>query len=327
MEIIRRVRNGTTPSAPTIKHNCRVPTVKVELGQARGSDDGWKRYTPIAHSFDTRANALGTEIQADWEPRIQDQWRAAHAGIRESIVHQYGAADFEEKIQSFADLGAAPWSVHGLHDLHLKQVRDAFVLGAYYPALVGASSLGERILNHLVLALRDEYTEHDATRYVANKESIDDWNKCIKALIGWGVFDEDVGRDYLTLMRMRHGAVHYRSELDSVDGSEAALEAVKLVCSLVERIFNSLGSGGHYFVGPIGRAYVRLSSENDPFVRQFILPACALVSPRFRFVHNSISPGGFDVYDDPEIGRDEQPLTDDEFADPAAAAPQVGPPF
>lgn len=310
-----------------IRDNQRVATVKVELGQERGPDDGWKRYTPIAHSFDTRASMLVTEIQDHWEPQVQEQWRETHKGVRESIVHEYGVADFEEKIQNFVDLGAAPWSVLGLHNLHLKQVRDAFVSKSYYPALVGASGLGERILNHLVLALRDEYSEHEATRHVSKKESIDDWNKCVKALSGWGVFDVETGRDYLALMRMRHGAVHYRPELDFDDAREPALEAVKLLCSLVERVFNSIGKDGHYFAGPIGRAYVRLDSESDPFVRQFILPACALVSPRFRFVANSGSPGGFDAYDDPELGKGEQPLTDLEFAEPARATPQVDYPF
>jgi hypothetical protein len=304
-----------------------VATVKVELGLERGPNDGWRRYTPIAHSFDTRANALSTEIQDDWEPQVQEQWRAIHAGIRESIIHEYGAADFEGKIDSFVDLGAAPWSVLGLHDVHLKQVRDAFVSKDYYPALVGASSLGERILNHLVLALRDDYSGHEATRHVAKQASIDDWKRCVKALSGWGVFDDETGRDYLALMRMRHGAIHYRSELDSGDAREAALEAVKLLCSLVERVFNSIGAGGHYFGGPIGRAYVRLDSESDPFVRKFILPACALVSPRYRFLPNTGTPSGLDAYDDPELGKGKTPLTDSEFAEPERATPQVAYPF
>lgn len=309
------------------QHNRGVGTVKVEIGQERSPDDGWKRFTPIAHSFDTRANALSNEIQDDWEPQIQEQWRAVHSGIRESIIHEYGAADFEEKLRNFSDLGAAPWSVIGLHNVHLKQVRDAFVSMDYYPALVGASSLGERILNHLVLALRDDYSGHEATRYVATRASIDDWKKCVKALTGWGVFDDETGRDYLALMRKRHGAVHYRPELDSGDAREAALEAVKLLCSLVERVFNSIGASGHYFAGPIGRAYVRLDSESDPFVRKFILPACALVSPRFRFLASADAPGGFDAYDDPELGKGEKPLTDSEFADPGRATPQVAFPF
>jgi len=211
--------------------------------------------------------------------------------------------------------------------VHLKQVRDAFVSKDYYPALVGASSLGERILNHLALALRDDYSGHEATRHVAKQASIDDWKKCVKVLSGWGVFDGETGRDYLALMRMRHGATHYRSELDSGDAREAALEAVKLLCSLVERVFNSIGAGGHYFTGPIGRAYVRLDSESDPFVRKFILPARALVSPRFSFLPNTGAPGGFDAYDDPELGTGETPLTDSEFAEPARATPQVAYPF
>jgi hypothetical protein len=217
--------------------------------------------------------------------------------------------------------------VLALHNVHLQQVRSAFASMAYYPALLGACGLGERILNHLVLTLRDDYAEHDATRHVAGRESLNDWSKCVKTLKRWGVFSEDVGRDYERLRKQRIAAVHYRPALDEDDARIAALNAVRLLCSLVERIFNAVGQGAHYFTAPIGRPYVRSEAEDDPFVKRFILPACALVSPRFRFIPSTSAVGGFDVYDDPEIGVGEPPLSDEEFADPTRARPQVPYPF
>jgi hypothetical protein len=126
-------------------------------------------------------------------------------------------------------------------------------------------------------------------------------------------------------MQARHAAVHYRTELDSGDARDAALSAVRLLSSLVERLFTPHGGDPHYFTGPIGRSYVRLESESDPFIKHFVLPACVLVSPQFRFVPGSA--GGFDVYDDPSIGADDPPLSDEEFAEPIRASPQVPYPF
>lgn len=102
---------------------------------------------------------------------------------------------------------------------------------------------------------------------------------CIKALQVWGVFADEIARDFTTLMKRRHGAVHYRSELDSGDAREAALEAVLLLGELIEAVFAPIGQRPYYFSGSIGLSYVHLDSESEPIVKRFILPACVLVSP------------------------------------------------
>jgi uncharacterized protein YutE (UPF0331/DUF86 family) len=301
-----------------------VAAVKVEPGQSRGPGDGSRRYTPVDAHFDTRARVLETKIEPDWEPQIQEQWRRNQAGIREMLVHEYGAHDYERKIADFTELGAVPWSVVALHNAYLAQARAAFATGNYYPALLGACGLGERILNQLVLALREDFTAHPATSAVAGKESFDNWRVCIRVLKEWGVFDDGVAGDFALLMRHRHAAVHYRSALDSGDARQSALEALVLLSGVVERVFEPHGDHPYYFTGPIGRSYVRLEAEAEPFVKRFILPACVLVSPVYRFVPTA---GGLDVYDDDAFGVASQRLTDVEFADPKRATPQVPPPF
>jgi hypothetical protein len=231
-----------------------VTAVKVAPGGQRGPRDGSRRFTPVNYSFDTRANVLSTVILEAWEPAIQEQWRANQAAIREQLIHEYGAADHEQKIANFVDLGAEPWSVVALHNIYLREVRAAFASMNYYPALLGACGLGERILNQLVLTLRDDYADHEATKQVAGKKALDDWARCIKTLRAWGVFDDQVGKDYLKLMDQRHGAVNYRSELDSGDAREAALDAVLLLGQIVEALFTPLGSKPYFFTGPVSRA-------------------------------------------------------------------------
>ena len=297
---------------------------KVEPGRQRRDGDGSRRFTPVNFHFDSRALTLATVIDHDWESDVQEQWRQNQAGVRESVVHQFGAADYEQKIRNFTDLGAAPWSVVALHNVYLSQVRAAFAATNYYPALLGACGLGERILNQLVLTLRNDYADHPATKQVADKQSFDNWNVCIRALREWGVFADGIAYDFTTLMKRRHGAVHYRTQLDSGDAREASLESVLLVGKLIEALFAPIGQRPYYFSGPIGRSYVCLNSEGEPFVERFILPACVLVSPNYRFVPSS---GGLDVYDDPDYGLGEPPLTDEQFAEPQRAMPQVSYPF
>ena len=69
------------------------------------------------------------------------------------VVTRYGAFDAQTKAQNLKDMGNAPFSILAFHNKFLHQIRDSFILGAYYPALTGACALGERILNHLALNL------------------------------------------------------------------------------------------------------------------------------------------------------------------------------
>ena len=301
-----------------------VTAMKVEPGRPRSKRDGSRRFTPYEVTFDTRAMMLTTVIEDDWDEAVKEQWRSNQNRLREAVIYEHGVDDFEQKIQNFGDVGTAPWSVVALHNEFLRQVRQAFVSMHYYPALLGACGLGERILNQLVLTLRNDYSEHEATKKVGGKQSFDNWTVCIRTLEAWGVFDAETAATYKNLMKRRHGAVHYRTELDGSDARKRALEAVTLVGELIGRIFTPHVDDSIYFTGPIGRSFVRLQAENVPFVRRFILPSCVLVSPAYRYVSNGLN---LDVYDDPEYGVGEPPLSDEEFADPGRATPQVPYPF
>jgi hypothetical protein len=61
------------------------------------------------------------------------------------------------------------------HNVFFNQVRDSFVIGSYYPALTAACALGERILNHLVLGLRDSFRTAEEYKRVYRKDSFDNW--------------------------------------------------------------------------------------------------------------------------------------------------------
>ncbi|SPF69403.1 Protein of unknown function DUF86 [Propionibacterium ruminifibrarum] len=298
--------------------NDKAQAVKIEPGRKRGPNDGSRRFLPVNMTFDTRSHCLTVPLEEDCAPLIRAQWEENQAKIRESLIHDFGANNYRHKVQNFIDLGNAPWSIIALHSIYLEQIRDAFVAQCYYPALLGACGLGERILNQLVLTLRDEdkYKNCPATKYVKSKESINKWDKCIDALREWGIFDDETVRGYRALMKMRNTAIHYQSELDSGEARETALTAIQQISSLIERIFQPIGESPYYFRGPKGRYYVRLESESNPFVKHFILPSCVLVSPVYRFIRNT---SGFDVHDDPEYGINRPPLTDEQFADPSRA--------
>ena len=130
---------------------------QVHVGARRVEGDECRRYMPLAIHFDTREHMLTMEIQETWEDSVREQWVANRQAVRIELIHQYGNSEHERKINDFVAISSAPWSISDRHNAFLQQIREAFTFGSYYPALVGACSLGERLLNELVIRLRDDY--------------------------------------------------------------------------------------------------------------------------------------------------------------------------
>ena len=141
------------------------------------ADDGCRRYRPIEMTFDSRNAMLDQEIGEDWEPQIKQQWRTNQANIRMGLLAEHGTVNGEAKINSYRAMGPAPWSIVHQHNEILSQVRSAFAHGDFYPALVGACALGERIFNHLLLELRQDYLNHPATtKRTRSSDVFTDWD-------------------------------------------------------------------------------------------------------------------------------------------------------
>lgn len=266
-----------------------------------------KRYRVIGFDFDTRAVILDTKIENAWEERIKEQWEANKRAVREGIVFEFGAKEYERKIEDFVALGANPMSLISFHNLFLRQCRSAFVYGSYYPALVSACTLGERILNRLVIHLREYFKGTPEYRKVFSKDSFANWNNAIEILEKWEVLLAQPAADLRRLGEIRHHSVHFNPETET-DVRSSALEAISLLQSLVAKQFSAFGNQPWYIPSAKGASYVAKSHEETPFVKEFVLPSCVLVGPKHRLQH---SHNGWLVHDDHEYGTQE--VSDEEF--------------
>ena len=176
-----------------------------------------KRYRIYFQDFDSRANLLNWKIEDFWDENLKKLHRESKKAVREGLIEQFGAASHEIKERNFIDFGAVPMSVLAYHNRFFRQIQNAFVVGGYYPALTGACSLGERILNHLVLALRNSYKATPEYKRVWNKESFDDWTLPIDTLRAWGVFRPEVVDVFMKFRQIRNNAIHFRAETDLED--------------------------------------------------------------------------------------------------------------
>ncbi|MCR9091068.1 hypothetical protein [Algiphilus sp.] len=266
-----------------------------------------KRYRVLAFSFDTRAVTLATEIQDGWETHVKALWLTNQSRTREGLVHVFGAAKYEQKIKNFVDLGANPMSLLSFHNEFLSQCRNSFVHGSYYPALVSACTLAERMLNRLILHLRDYFKSTPQYKKVYRKESFDNWQYAVETLQSWGVLLREPAQEFLRLESLRNSSIHFNPETDE-NARELALEAIKSVQFIVEKQFSAFGLQPWYIPGAKGAAYVAKAYESEPFVKEVVLPSCRLVGPQHRLEHGA---GGWIVHDDHEY--EDREISDEEF--------------
>jgi hypothetical protein len=258
--------------------------------------------------FDARANILTTEIQDEWDPKIRDQWRENIDNLHRELAAEFGHQDFASKIQNFKDLGVKPFSVLAYHNKFLGQARSAFVIGAYYPALVGACTLGERILNHLVIGLRENFKSSPQYKHIYRKNSFDNWPKMIDALADWDVLLPEAVEDFAKLNSKRNESVHFRHDLDR-EARLPALEAIQLLEKIIHRQFSAFGSSPWFIPGTPGASFLRQEAETLPFIKLTFMPNSFLVSNRHQM---HFTTDGLLVTD--EVFGSVRDLTDEQFA-------------
>jgi hypothetical protein len=237
-----------------------------------------KRYRILSFDFDASVYLLTLEIRDEWEEDIKNQHRQNKESVEQSLVESYGAQAQEAKRQNFIDLGDKPFSILAFHNRFFAQVRNAFVMGAYYPALTAACSLGERILNYLILILREDYKHTPEYKTVYRKDSFDNWDLPINALESWDILLPDVAKNFRRLKDMRRKAIHFRPEVDR-NARELALAAIQCLREIISNQFSAFGPQPWFIKSMLGESYIKKSWENKPFIKKVYLPNCLLVGP------------------------------------------------
>ncbi len=267
-----------------------------------------KRYRILQWDFDTRVRTLADPIRDEWEEKVKQLHYENSKKTEQGLIAQYGIIDAEQKKKNFIDLEAKPFSILAFHNRFFEQVRTSFVMGAYYPALTAACALGERILNYLVLTLRDDYKSTPEYKNIYRKDSFDDWSLAINTLASWNVLLPDVKNRFSELMDMRHKAIHFRPETDLND-RELALKAIRCLQDIIGTQFSGFGTQPWFISNIPGEIYIKKEWDNQPFIKKIYLPNCVLVGYKHRIV--SIVPK---LVINDQFHYEDDTLTDEEFA-------------
>ncbi len=271
-----------------------------------------KRYRVINMDLDSRASFLAIEIRNDWEERAKEQHRVNKERIKKGLLFEYGSSAADMKLKNFIDLGSKPLSILAFHNRFLDQIRRAFIVGSYYPALTAACALGERILNHLIRVLRQDFKSTSEYKRVYRKDTFDDWDEAISTLESWGVLLPKVTTTYRELKTIRHRSIHFDPAVDTDDRS-LALEAIRKLNAIISKQFGCLGNQPWFIPGIRGASYLRKGAESTPFIRRIYIPNCHLVGPLHR-----LEPAGYNLTSvrvDDDNNYEDREISDDEFRD------------
>jgi hypothetical protein len=244
-------------------------------GHLFARDRGRRRYHPFAFDFDSTPLSLD-EPSEHWDEKV----KALHIENRNKAIErlkaEYGERRHAQVILDTKDLGSKAFSIVSYHNLMHEQARRAFVSGLYFPALVAACALGERVLNHLILDLRDYYKSSPHYRHVYRSKSFDDWRFAVRALDDWGVLLDEVGPAFIELAVLRNRSVHFNLATYTTM-REDALSALKTLGRIIQLQFGAFGRQPWFIENTPGAQFIKREYENVPFVKAYIVPLSGFV--------------------------------------------------
>lgn len=215
---------------------------------------------------------------------------------------QWGELNFDKKFKRYRKI---EFSFLGIPEEYfdlLNEIVNSYISGYFYPSITGAGSLGERLLNRLVTRLRTYYKKSKSYEKIKKGKSFTNWPTMIEALSEWHIISDEVAELFKKLKKYRNDSVHYNV---GYDFEENSLTAIELITSIIDKQFNYMKRKDLFWVFDIpGEIWVKNSAVEDPFVKEFVLPHCWLLTP----------------YDEPmakppvkATNVPTKPLTDEEF--------------
>lgn len=272
-----------------------------------------KRYRVVGMDLDSTAATLSRQISESWEPDVQEGHRKNKEQALKWFEYQFGSANLDAKTQNLIELGSAPFSILAFHNNFLRQIRNSFVIGSYYPALTGACTLGERILNHLLLTLRDSYKSTPEYKRLYRKSSFDNWTQAIDTLEAWSILLPAAVIDYRKLSQHRNQAIHFDPATDRNDRA-LALSAITTLSDIIQIQFGGLGGQPWFIPNTPGVSFIKKEAEEQPFVKAVYLPNCARVGP-YHTLELEPTDSHIQVRIQDDYNYEEKEITDEEFAD------------
>lgn len=255
-------------------------TEKLDFGEL--SEDQKNGKKPVFENFICPNLALMHRVTSfAFDARVNSLKQNSSAKTQEPVIRSlradWGEADFDSKLDRFKKLDLAFIGMPDEYYELLMSVVSTYCCGYFYPAMTSAGSLGERILNRLLIKTRKHFKLSKHYKKVWNKNSFEQWDFPIKVLTEWSIISEEVANFFNELKDYRNDSVHYNDDYDFDSNSH---NAVKALANIINCQFNYASRKDVCWVFDIpGEIWLKSKMKSDPFVIEFILPHCVQLTP------------------------------------------------
>lgn len=265
-----------------------------------------KRHIIFPRDYDTRSNTL-EDANPNWSNEIKERHNMNQKKTIAQIKNEFGEHNFDQKLVNFKDIGPLPFSIISYHNSFYRQARNSFIHEFYYPALTSACAFGERILNHLIIDLREDFKNSSSSKKVHNKGPWNNWDFLISTLAKWNIFPSNVEKEFQSLKRLRHHSIHFNLETYKNLRNDA-LSALKNLGEIIKLQFGFL-SNQPWIIENLNGFFINKKSENNPFIKKYYLPQCPAVGPYYNWeMHKNSTRLLFDWNN-----YEEKDISDEEF--------------
>jgi len=257
---------------PKIELTCPTCNQKHLLSVTESQARGKEPIHLLCPNLDRRYRLMGFYIDSTRgfysTPAFKDQTDSQTEDLKATLGHE----NFQEKFDRWRKIDYPPLGLIDEYPEKIAQIINTYSAGYFYPAVISACCLAERILNRLVLKTRDHFKNYPHYKNIYRKESFDDWGKMINIISDWRLIPERAIYLMRELMPIRHQSIHYTKAFDF--GAIAPDLINKLIAAITE-IFGVLNRKDIYLVFDVpGEIWVRLEAQKHPFVKEFVLPHC-----------------------------------------------------
>ena len=195
--------------------------------------------------------------------------------VKEKLKRELGEDQIDDKYLRWEEISKANIWILEEFNQFLDEIIKAYIQGYYYISITGACCLTERLLNRLIIKLKDHNKKSPLYKKIYDKEKqIQNWDTLKEVLEDWGILNEEQLSICKKLHRYRNDTVHYIPEYDF---KSAAPTVIKLTTKLIDSIFSVFERKDIFniFIIP-GEIWVKECMIADPFVKEFILPCCSM---------------------------------------------------
>jgi hypothetical protein len=256
------------------QHQIEVDVRKLSTNQLQGREPILYFICPdMALMYRVMAFALDTAVNIFKQDGLVDQKK----DIEKKLRSEWGEFEFESKLKRFVQLDLSFLGIPEEYYELLQPVVASYCCGYFYPAMTSAGALGERILNRLIIKLRDHFKSSDYYKKIWNKDSFDQWDLPLSILNEWGIISAGVKSAFQRLQKYRNESIHYNEGYDFETNSH---DAVKALADIINNQFNYINRKDLFCVFDMpGEIWVKSTVVNDPFIKEFVLPHCLQLTP------------------------------------------------